>query len=101
MSKVVVLLIIPVTCNCSDHYICHYILIVTEINLVEPVLNCQFKSNCIYHALTLTLFMRWCRGYGLDCGSGDQGAIPGISSPDMGLFMARKIKTSFDVVMLG
>ena len=47
MFDVVVLLIICEACICSDGSI------VTEIDLVEPVLNCQFDSNFIHHTLTV------------------------------------------------
>ena len=41
---------------------------------------------------------QWCRGSGLDCGSGDLGSIPGVPSPRVGPPMARRLVTSSDVV---
>ena len=41
----------------------------------------------------------WRRGSGLDFGSEDPGAIPGLPSPRVGPLMARRLKTSSDVLV--
>ena len=41
----------------------------------------------------------WRIGSGLDCGLEDSGSIPGIPSPPVGPLMARRLRTSSDVLV--
>ena len=58
--------------------------------------------TCINHSYFQNLQLQsstpwWCRGCGLDWGSGDSGSIPGKPSPRVDTLMVRRSKTSVDV----
>ena len=84
-----------VLCNCW-----------TEFNITFQEGRFQHPSTkCVFFRLAEPFFNffscppQWCRGSRLDCGLGDMGVIPGIPSLHVGPLMARRLKTSLDVLL--
>ena len=68
------------------------------INFTMDIKNRYGFRNAANQYLVSTSFLRQLyRGSGLDCGFGDPGSIPGITSLPVDPPMVRRLKTSFNV----